>query len=126
MLLRDALTGYWLDKRKTRSPRTITDYELAFERLVEFVGEERTIESVTSDDVRRFLAAMRDEHDLSTKSVINLWISLSSLWSWAERELRIPHAVRGVARPTWHPPAIEPISRIEVVALLAACDQLAP
>lgn len=52
--------------------------------------------------------------------MINLWIALSSLWTWAAKELHIPHAVRGVARPTWHAPAIEPFTRIEIAALLAA------
>lgn len=125
MLLVDAFTGYWLDKRANLSPRTTRDYELAHRRLVAYLGEERTIESVTTDDLRRFLNAMRTEHNLSDKSVINLWIALSSLWSWAEKELKIPHAVRGIARPRWNPPAIDPFTRTEIAALLAACDHLA-
>jgi hypothetical protein len=48
--------------------------------------------------LRRFLAAMRSEHQLAPKSVINLQISLSSLWTWAGKELGIPHVVRGIAR----------------------------
>jgi integrase/recombinase XerD len=126
MILHDALTGYWLDKRAALSPRTARDYELAYSRLLAFLGPDQPIAAVTADDIRRFLAAMRDEHNLSPKSVINLWIALSSFWSWVERELRLPHIVRGVARPTWHPPAIEPFTRVEISALLAECDQVAP
>jgi integrase/recombinase XerD len=125
MLLSDAITGYWLDKRTTLSALTVRDYEHAHRRLCGFLGAERIFESITADDIRHFLAAMREEHQLAAKSVINLWIALSSLWTWAEKELKTPHVVRGVARPTWQPPAIEPFTRVEIAALLAACDHLA-
>ena len=103
MLLRDALVGYWLDKRVRFSARTARDYELTFRRLADYLGDARTIESITGADLRAFLAAMRDQYNLRPKSVINVWIALSSLWTWAEKELRIPHAARGVARPAPRP-----------------------
>lgn len=124
MMLVDALNGYWLEKRANLSPHTAQDYDLTHRRLVAWLGEDRTIESVTADDLRRFLNAMRSEHNLSDKTIINLWIALSSLWSWAEKELNIPHAVRGIGRPRWNPPAIDPFTRTEIAALLAACDHL--
>lgn len=125
MLLTDALIGYWLEKRANLSPRTIPDYELVHSRLIEYLGPRCTIEQVSANDVRGFLNSMREAHDLSDKSVINILVCLSSLWTWAEKELRIPHVVRGISRPRWNPPAIEPLTRLEITALLAACDRLA-
>ena len=125
MLLTDALTGYWLEKRSNLSPRTSRDYELAHSRLVAYMGPHCTIEEITANDVRGFLNTMRERHHLGDKSVINIWICLSSLWTWAEKELKIPYVVRGISRPRWTPPAIEPFTRVEIAALLAACDRLA-
>lgn len=64
---------------------------------------------------------------LSDKSVINAWVALSSLWSWAEQELNIPHIIRGrVARPKYRRPAIEPYSRSEINAMLNVIGRNAP
>lgn len=38
--------------------------------------------------------------ELCDKSRSNIWVVLSSFWSWAEKEpaLRIPHVIRGVVQ----------------------------
>lgn len=77
MLLHDALTGYWLDKRSALPPRTARDYELPRSRLLAWVRNERAIESVTADDIRRFLAAMREEHQLATRTVTSATSSVT-------------------------------------------------
>lgn len=123
--IQQALIGYWLDKRPTLSKRTITDYEHIFRRLVQFFGDEVEIGDVTADDIRRFLATMRERRRLGNKSVINYQIALSSLWTWAERELQIKQIIKEISRPRWTPPAIEPLTKSEVMALLAACDHAA-
>jgi Phage integrase, N-terminal SAM-like domain len=76
--LSDAITGYWLDKRITFSKHTITGYTVVFDRLVAFLND-MEIEQVTPNDVRWFLAYVADEHDLSDKSLANIWITLNSL-----------------------------------------------
>jgi integrase/recombinase XerD len=121
MLLSKAIAGYWLDKRRALSPRTVRDYELAFDRLVKYLDDPE-MGSIGTDDVRRFVSAIQSRRNLKAKSVINLQIALSSLWTWAVRELGVTHAVRGISRPRWTPPTIEVLSKTEIVAMLAACS----
>ncbi len=121
MFLDDALTGYWLEKSRDLSPHTVRDYTLTFTRLRAFLGPSTTIEGVSPDDLRRFLDDVQAEHELSAKTLANVWIALSSLWSWAEKELRIPHALRGrIDRPRYRRPPILPYDRHEVLALITA------
>lgn len=121
MFLDDALTGYWLDKQRDLSPHTVRDYSLTFARLRAFLGAGARIEAITPDDLRRFLDDVQAEHDLGAKTLANTWIALSSLWTWAEKELHIPHCLRGrVDRPRYRRPPVLPYDRHEVLALVTA------
>ena len=123
MLWDDALEGFWLEKRRNVSPHTVSDYALTFTRFRAFVGGDVDFEEITTDQVRKFLGGLQAQ-GLSAKSVSNCWTALSSLWSWAERELEIKHVIRGrVARPRYHRPVIEPYSRTDIGALLNACAE---
>jgi len=127
MRLDYAMEGYWLSKRRNLSPNTQRDYELTFRRFLEFVGPDAEVEAITSSDVEQFLNFLTDELGLSDKTVINHFIALSSFWTWAERNLGIPHIVRGrVECPRYHRPQIVPFTPEEVRALLEACDYNAP
>lgn len=120
MKLSDAITGYWLDKRLNFSRHTITGYTLIFDRLIGYL-QDRDIEQVTSDDIRRFLAYCADEHELSAKSLSNVWTGLSSLFTWAESELGVVHTIRGkVKRPQYTKPTIQTFTQDDVRALLSA------
>ncbi len=126
MRLSDAITGYWLDKKIALSAHTVTGYELTFDRLLQFLGGDKPIESVTSDDIRRFLADVKKRFKLGAKSTINIWIALSSLWTWAEKEYEIRNVVRRVEKPDYRRPPVEPFSRHEIAALIAASGKNAP
>ncbi|RIK40839.1 MAG: hypothetical protein DCC55_13880 [Chloroflexi bacterium] len=78
MKLSDAIAGYWLDKRQRFSPRTVESYGRIFVYLVDFV-DDKDIEQVTADDVRRFLAHLADTRNLSRRSQHDAWVPLSSL-----------------------------------------------
>lgn len=126
MRLSDAIDGYWLEKRRRLSPHTITDYDLTFRRFIAYTGDP-DIAAVTSDQVRKFLDHLRTSRDLAPKTLANIWIALSSLWTWAQRELGIPHIIHErVERPRWRRPVIEPYTRIEIAAMLEACGHNAP
>lgn len=126
MYIDDAFAGYWLDKRRNLSPHTIRDYMLTFDRLRASLGPGATIENITPDDLRRFLADVQTAYGLSPKTLANVWIALSSLWTWAEKEIGIPHALRGrVERPRYRRPPILPYDRLEVIALVAATAEAA-
>lgn len=126
MLLTEAINGYWLEKRIKVSPHTVRDYTLTFNRLVLFLGRTYTIEAVTADDIRHFLEYCSNEFGLKAKTIINIWIALSSLWSWAHNELSLPQIVHKIERPRWRAPAIVPYRRDEIAALLYACDYNSP
>lgn len=122
MRISEALTGYWLDKRMNFSATTVPGYERTFRRLVEFMGDP-DIEKVTSSDIRRFLAWLPERYNLSRRTVSDAWIPLSSFWSWAEKELGVPHILRGrVKRPKFQQRRIEPLTEDQVRRLLAAVD----
>lgn len=124
MHITDALTGYWLEKRSNVSEHTVSDYQLTFSRFVAWLPADAQIETITADQVRRFLATMRKEHRLGDKTVANYWIALSSLWTWAESELGVEHIIRRrIARPTYRRKEILPYSRQEIAAMLDATGQ---
>lgn len=119
MKLSDALQGYWLTKELEFSEQTIPGYRRTFARFVAFMGD-CDIEAVTSADVRRFLLHLRNEYELSKRSVSDAWVPLSSLWTWAEIELEIPHIIRGrVKRPPFTKQVIQPFDEQDIRKLLS-------
>lgn len=123
MKLKDALEGYWLEKRRILSKATIKDYTLTFRRLQESLGEDAEFEKITALHLRVFLEELK-EGGLGPKSLLNVWTALSSLWTWAENELEIKHVMRGkVAKPKVPRAIIEPYSRGDVGLLLNACSK---
>jgi integrase/recombinase XerD len=78
------------------------------------------IEGVTSTDVRRFLLHLKNDYKLGKRSVADAWIPLSSLWTWAEIELGLPHIIRGkVKRPPFTKQVIHPFDEQDIQKLLA-------
>jgi integrase/recombinase XerD len=116
------LRGYWLDKQLDFSPNTVSSYQRVFHRMVAMLGDVE-IESISSDDIRRFLTLLRIEYGLSKRSVHDAWIPLSSLWTWAERELGIPHIIRSrIAAPSYKKRTIDPFTVDEIQRLLKAVE----
>ncbi len=128
MPLSVALDGYWLDKQLEFSPNTVAKYHYFFRRLIAFLGDV-AVDQVTTTDVRRFLVHVATAPGpagrvLSRRSVHEFWVVLSSFWTWAERELDIPHPIRGkIKAPAYTKKTIEPLTNTDVSALLRAADQ---
>jgi integrase/recombinase XerD len=121
-----ALDGYWLARRSGFSPHTVSDYQLTFARFAAYIGD-TPLADITAADVQRFLDQVRDKHKLGKKSVNNIWIALSSFWTWATVELHVEHIIRGhVRQPDYRPPAIETYTEVEIKAMLAACQETKP
>ena len=114
-----AVEGYWLEKRTLVTKATIDDYSGTFRRFAAYHGDELPpFEYIGAVHVRAYLTHIRDS-GRSAKSALNAWVALSSLWTWAEKELETLHVIRGrVARPKYKRPPIEPYSRSEVNAML--------
>jgi integrase/recombinase XerD len=122
MKLTDALKGYWLDKQLNFSPASIETYSWVLNHFSEFVGDVE-IEAITSNDVRRFLVHLRTERNLSKRSVHDHWARLSSLWTWAEVELKIEHVIKGkVKRPAYPKTLIDPFTAQDVHLMVIAAE----
>lgn len=120
-----ALEGYWLARRRDFSQNTINDYERTFMRFAKWIGK-KLLAEITSTDIHKFLNMMQKKYKLSNKSLANVWIALSSFWTWAESEFRIDHVIRGaVSRPQYRRAPIEPYSESDIKAMLAACTYAA-
>lgn len=125
MRLDRAIDGFWLARRRELSRATQADYGITFRRLVDLLGPECVFDRITAEDVQRLLNGLA-EQGLGPKSLLNAHTGLSALWTWAEGALGSTHVVRGVKRPRWRRPVIEPFTQEEVGRLLRACDQMEP
>lgn len=128
MQLKTAIEGFWLENRSRLAKSTIPSYEWSLRLFSEYIGANKEFEKITSDDVRRFLAYLQDDKKLSGKSRSNIWVVISALWGWAEREpcLKTPHIIRGIVRqPTYTKKEITAYTQAEIVAMLQACDRSA-
>jgi integrase/recombinase XerD len=116
------------------SVRIIEDYQNGFRHFCEYVGDP-PIADVTVDRIRHFLAhlgektvtlegvAKRPERKLSKKSILNIHVALSALWTWASTEGFVEkHIIQAVKPPKPEEPVIEPFSKEDVEALLEACE----
>lgn len=122
MKLTEALDGYWLDKILHFSRTTTPGYRLTFARLVTFL-DDPDIENITANDLRRFLAHWEGQ-GLSKRSVHDMWVRLSSLWTWAETELRIPHVLRKqIKAPDFKKSKPDPFTAADVKALLGHLER---
>lgn len=121
-----ALEGYWLARRSSFSPNTIADYTLTFKRFAAYIGD-TPLADITAADVQQFLDHLRTTRNLGKKTIANLWIALSSFWTWAAVELHVEHIIRGhVQQPDYRQPAIEVYTEVEIKAMLAACQETKP
>lgn len=120
MKLSDALEGYWLTRKIDLSPNTVNDYSLTFHRLLEFAGDVE-LEEINANVIRKFLAYLPGEYGIGERTVSNVWVALSSLWTWAETELQTPHIIRGkVNRPKFVDVIPDAFTHEEIKALLKA------
>lgn len=122
MKLVDALEGYWLSKRLNFSPRTIADYTMTFDRFVLFFSRDVEIEAITSTDIHKYLQYLPQKYPkVGKRTLSNHWIALSSLWTWAEQELQIPHIIRGkVQRPQFVDASPDAFTHDELKAIVQA------
>lgn len=128
MRLREAIDGYWLENRSRLATSSIPSYQWAFKLFTDYIDAQREISTISSDDVRRFLTHLKDEKELSGKSRSNIWVVLSSFWSWAEKEpaVKAAHIIRDIVQqPTFIRKKIVPYTQAEVVAMVQACDRSA-
>lgn len=137
MNLQKATQGYLLCKSAEGvRERTLESYRYHLQLLIEFLGE-CDVESVTTNDIARFLDWLRNDYKpkrafresdqpISGKTLHNVYITVSGLWTWLSAELDLPHVVRRLRAPRFTDPAVVPFSREDIVALIESCARSAP
>lgn len=138
-----AIQGHLRHVASIYSPATLADYTSTHGRFLEHCGD-KPLNQITSSCVEEFLIHMRTTpiapagvtaatHQPAQpryrrpKTIANLHIGLSALWTWAvERGYAKTHIVQAVPRPkTYHEPVI-PLTDAEIVALIRACTESRP
>jgi integrase/recombinase XerD len=120
MQLSDVVAGYWLDRKIALSVSTQKTYAHWFQLLINFLND-KPFAQITATDVKRFFAFLLEEKELSRRSVHDSWIPLSSLWTWAENELKAVHIIReGKIKPLkFTEKPIEPFTQDELQKLVS-------
>lgn len=72
MNISTVLEGFFLEKRRQFSVRTVENYTRIFTQLVEYLGDVG-FETVTTIDIRRHLDHLERERGLSRRSVYDAW-----------------------------------------------------
>jgi integrase/recombinase XerD len=114
------------------SPRTLTSYEYDLNLWLGFQGD-RDVIDVTPQELREYLNYMRTEYTprritgnneqkLSSKTIRNIWISLSAFFTWASEEFEFYSPMKGVPAPKYTNAPIETFKKVEIELLLKACD----
>jgi len=120
MKLSTAIEGYWLDKKLEFSDRTVGNYALFYRYFIEFTHDAE-IEMITTRDIRAFLIYLKEQKKHSKRTVHDGWVALSSLWTWAQKELEIAHIIRGkIAMPKFPEKIIKPFTKDEIRRLVDA------
>jgi integrase/recombinase XerD len=120
MKLSQILDGYWLANGQRLSRTTTRNYQYIFRRLLGDVGD-LEFDQIGTDHIRRHLARI-EAGGLAKRSVSDAWVALSSLWTWAGKELHVPHAVKPIPRPRFDDKPIVPFTLEEIQQLVAAAD----
>lgn len=117
-----AIEGYWLTRRRDLSPHTVSDYSLTFRRLIDYAGADTPFDQISGRLLNQFLDYLIDEYEIGAKTLLNAWIALSALWTWAGVELGAAHTVREhLRKPRPRPPLIAEYTAAEIRSLLDEC-----
>ena len=98
---------------------TRSAYRNHLKHFLNFTGD-RKIEDITSTIVKRYLAHAITELKLSRRTVSDSWIVISSLFSWAAKELNVTHPIKGgkVPRPKFQKKPVDVLTEDECKALI--------
>jgi integrase/recombinase XerD len=134
LIVSKAITGYLHYKlAEGLAPVTVEGYVRDLKLWIEFQGD-LVVDKVTTQQLIAFLNFLRLEYvprritggndrKLNPKTVYNIYISLSSFFTWACKEFDIPNPVKNIPRPRVPDDTpVDPFKKEEVEALIKACD----
>lgn len=122
MNFKTALEGFWIARKRDFSQNTVNDYSHTYRRFAEFIGDQ-PVDKITALHINQFLNQTKERNDLSDKTVKNMWIALSSFFTWAKTELNVPHPIqKQIKIPKATKPVIQEYTQVEVKAMLHCCE----
>ena len=112
------------------SRRTVESYEMILKKWIEYAGDLDVVQ-IEADVITKYLNWLRNEyvpnrvtgksHSLSSKTIRNTWIGLSSFFSWASVELKMANPMKEVPAPRFQNPEVQSFTKDEVDQMLKAC-----
>jgi len=139
-VLSEAIAGFLLARQvEGCSPNTIRNYNLDLRRFCVHVGHRTPLTEITADHIRSFLATLqttrlapagvapRPAATPSPKTITNAHTTLRSFFHWAVDEGYLDtNPAAEVTPPRPSAPAVTPLTREEVHALLRATERTNP
>jgi integrase/recombinase XerD len=131
LLMSKAIVGFTGYKSaEGLSNRTIESYELILNKWLEWNGDV-LITKIKSQNITCYLNWLRNDyvpqritgktHPLSPKTIRNIFICLSSFFSWASIEFQIDSPIKNVPPPKFSIKEIIPFSKDDIDKILRAC-----
>lgn len=131
MPLEKAITGFLNYKTaEGLSQRSVDSYKRILEQWAEYVGGKR-VAQLTDHDINAYLVFMRTEYvprrfggdtsSLSPKTLRNIWITMSSFFTWAHTEFEMGNPMASVPAPHYKKVEVEPFTCEEITRMLKAC-----
>lgn len=123
--LSQVLTGYDLAcQARHLSTHTIADYWNTYRLLTAYLADrglgDPLFRAITAADLRAFLGS----RTVSNKTILNYHVSLSALWTWAEKEgLAAENLLSKIDRPKPESTAIEIFSEADLHAIFGAVEK---
>lgn len=111
------------------SDRTVDSYERLLTKWREHVGD-KEIGKIKASDLTGYLSWLRTDYiphrysgktePLSPKTLRNVWVTFSSFFAWAARELQLANPMKNVPAPRFKVSLVEPFTQEDVVAMIIA------
>ena len=120
-----------------KSKYTIADYRSSFKKLFLFFPEDMSFGDISRKKLIAFFSWLQDgyktepdgvaprgQFKLSPKSILNIHINISSLWTWAVDEGFVDeNIVRKISPPPVEAPVIETFTKDDIALLLKSCER---
>lgn len=125
LLLSQAVEGFLMARRADGySPQTVDQYAWALSMLVKFM--DKPLRQVDTEDLRRFMASVQDNQQLSRTSVFHIWKAIRAFYKWTSSEGLSERPDKLLTKPRYAYREIQPLSEAEIKALLKAIDRTKP
>jgi integrase/recombinase XerD len=130
-LLEQAIKGFiYFKSAEGLTDRSLDSYQRTLSQWAAYMGMVK-ITQVTSHDIFTYLNYLRTEYiphrfggeirALSPKTIRNVWITLSSFFSWASKEYQCINPMRDVPPPRFQTGPVSSFTEDEIRRMLKAC-----